>query len=200
VAPNARNDLPRISQPSHGGRALKRLRSYAVFSNENTGTGGLVKVGAGETALSGPLSFGGGISLTDGRLVLTSSANTFTGGVAINGGTINFVMDSAGSAEKLMIDGPVPNLGGWAFLNESPATYDPVMGLVAASGQPPPGSQQFVEASANVPEPVAIMPLAMLAAAGLLRRRSGGRASPAYCHPAVLSRWPIGRKAVRWRV
>jgi len=58
-----------------------------------TGTGGLVKDGAGTLSITGVASHSGGTTVNEGTLVLSGN-NTYTGGTLLNGGTLSISSDA----------------------------------------------------------------------------------------------------------
>jgi autotransporter-associated beta strand protein len=58
-----------------------------------TGTGGLVKDGAGTLSIAGVASHSGGTTVNEGTLVLSGN-NTYTGGTTLNGGTLSISSDA----------------------------------------------------------------------------------------------------------
>ncbi|TBR39390.1 MULTISPECIES: autotransporter-associated beta strand repeat-containing protein [Dyella] len=64
-----------------------------VSHGDVSGTGGLVKNGAGTLDIAGTASHSGGTTVNDGTLVLSGN-NTYTGGTTINGGTLSISSDA----------------------------------------------------------------------------------------------------------
>ena len=85
----------------------------ATLSGAFTGSGSLTKFGAGSLALSGPLSFDGGLAIGQGSVTLSGS-NTFSGGITVGGSTVVLASSSAAGSGGMSVGGGIINFVGSA--------------------------------------------------------------------------------------
>ncbi|MGJ7511463.1 autotransporter-associated beta strand repeat-containing protein [Variovorax sp. GT1P44] len=87
-----------------GGGTFNTTNTLTLSGNVS-GTGPLTKsVGTGTLALNGVVSHSGGITTSAGTLVLGNAGNTFTGGLALNGATVQVATDgSLGDASNALV-------------------------------------------------------------------------------------------------
>jgi len=107
-------DLAMSSLSGTGGEILVQ-NSETLTVNQSTDTtfsgsldnrGAISKIGTGELALTGQISDNGTVTVSGGRLVLSNSSNSYTGGTTLDpGGTLVIANDNVLGAGDLTING-----------------------------------------------------------------------------------------------
>lgn len=80
----------------NGGGVLDVLAGTLAVTTAISGAGGLAKSSAGTASLAGANSFSGGLTVNGGTLILTG-ANAYTGGTTITAGTLQIGITAGGS-------------------------------------------------------------------------------------------------------
>ncbi len=97
--------------------------AVSTLSSVITGTGSIIKAGAGTLTLSSTNTFSGGTTLTAGTLGLGSGTALGTGGLTINGGTLAAITVARNVANNLTVGGDF-TLGGQGFSTTFNGTVD----------------------------------------------------------------------------
>ena len=76
-----------------GGSTLVGGNGNISFGSTTSGGGGLTKIGIDTLTLGGAVSFGGGLNVNQGNVIITTPGS-YTGNIVINGGTLSAGLDT----------------------------------------------------------------------------------------------------------
>ena len=127
------------------GGALTLMNSASANLNSRVSNTAAIAMNGGAFSFANDASVAN-FSETAGALIINSGVNTVTaypaaGGqtstltfssLVHNGGSVNFLIDSAGTSQNRVFFTTPPTLGSWITVNGSPAAYDSTNGLQSA--------------------------------------------------------------------